>query len=68
MTGQDFKQHLMIKAIKSGNLDNIIQVAEFLGYDNIMAMLKDFKYSRISTKQLKSLDKNIVIIKGRNND
>jgi hypothetical protein len=52
----------MVKAIESGNLDNILHVADFLKYISVIKALKQFKYVKVSNKQLESLE--TVIIKG----
>jgi len=58
----DYRERLMVKAIESGNLDNILHVADFLKYISVIKALKQFKYVKVSNKQLESLE--TVIIKG----
>jgi len=58
----ELQQRIMIRAIETGNLAKIIKVATYFNDTRVLNMLKAFKYTKIESKHLESL--NVVVIKG----
>ncbi len=62
MKYNEIRDKIILKAIKTKDLDKIIKVAEHFNDKRLLDVLRSFKYSKASTKQLQAL--NMVIIKG----
>jgi len=58
----DIRQYMMVKAIKTRNLDTILRTAEYLDYSEVLKLLRSKKFNRVNSEQLNIL--RTVIFKG----